>query len=352
MFKGFFRILVLIYAFDIYYFMNIKWILFLFFASACLRADICRYRYETVERSGEPKFVVELPFTSFPSGPWYEVERDSLSRLVRVAGMRGATKENEVVCRYLGKSSFPSSADIYRFGEHTGLLKFQRDENGYRTRIDTFTANGELTGYLVRSYTREGVDEIHYSASGKIVIRFFYYYSDKDVLTHYCRYAGSACYEYFLDPATGVVNSLKKFKKDELVATSVYTHDKNGEMTREDVFNPNGTPFGFMEYSQGLIISKHFELNNGTTEESTINYDKMRRADKAEFYVNGKFICKFVYDYLSDGTVKRTIALGPKGDIWAEYPNREVNQVEKDGQASDSNGAILHRTGDWWYDSR
>jgi hypothetical protein len=315
---------------------------------ACVRADVHRYRYEIIDRMGEPRFAVELPLNSSPSGPWYEVERDSLSRLARVAGMRGATKENEIIYHYLGKTLFSYSADTYQLGEHTGLLKYQRNEKGCLIRADGFTVSGEPTGYNVRSYNGDGVEDICYSADGKPVVRLFCYYSDKDALTHYRRYAGNAYYDYFLDATTGVATSRKKFENDKLQATSVYRHDENGEILREDVYNQDGTPFGSIEYSQGLIVRKDYKLTDGTKTESIITYDEKRRAKEAKFSVNGKIVCTFVYDRLAVGTVKRTRALGPGGALWAEYPNDEVNEVEQNGQAPNRNDAILHRTGNWW----
>ncbi len=319
---------------------------------ACVRADVHRYRYEITGRSGEPRFTVELPPDSSPSGPWYEVERDSLTRLARVAGMRGASKENEIVYHYLDKSLFSYSADTYQLGEHTGLLKYQRNEKGYRLRTDEFTVSGELTGYSIRSYNGAGVEDISYSADGKPVARYSCYYSDKDALTHYRRYMGDVYYDYFLDPMTGVATSRKKFEDDRLQATSVYTHDGNGEVEREDIYKPDGTPFGSLEYSEGLIVRKNFQLSDGTKKESTITYDEKRRAKEAKFFVNGKIVCTFVYDYLPDGTLKRTRALGPglgpERDLWAEYPNIDVNEVEQNGQTPNRDDAILHRTGNWW----
>jgi hypothetical protein len=315
---------------------------------ACVRADVHRYRYEIASRSGEPRFAVELPPDSSPSGPWYEVETDSLARLARVAHMRGATKESEIIYHYLGKSLFPDDADTYQLGEHIGLLRYQRNEKGYPTRTDGFTVSSELTGYSIRSYNGAGVEDISYSADGKPVARYFCYYSDKDELTHYCRYTGDAYYDYFLDPATGVATSRKKFEDNRLQATSVYTHDENGEVVREAVYNPDGTPFGALEYSQGLLVRKDFGLTDGTKVESIITYNEKRRAKEAKFFVNGKLVCTFVYDRLPDGTVTRTRALGPGGDLWAEYPNANVNEVEQNGQALNRDDAILHRTGNWW----
>jgi hypothetical protein len=315
---------------------------------ACVRADVHRYRYELTGRSGEPRFAVELPPDISPSGPWYEVETDSLARLARVADMRGAMKENETVYHYLDKSLFSYSADTYPLGEHTGLLKYQRNEKGYRVRTDGFTVSGELTGYSIRSYNEAGVEDISYSADGKPVARYSCYYSDKDALTHYRRYMGDAYYDYILDPMTGVTTSRKKFEAGKLQATSVYTRDKNGEIVREDVYNQDGTSFGSFEYSQGLIVRKDYELTDGTKVESIITYDEKRRAKEAKFSVNGKLVCTFVHDWLPDGTLKRTRAFGPGGSLWAEYPNEDVSEVEQNGQALNRNDAILHRTGNWW----
>src|SRR5437762_9584167 len=56
--------------------------------------------------------------------------------------------------------------------------------------------------------------------------------------------------------------------------------------------------------------------------------------------------CRFTYDRLADGTATRTLAFGPDGALWAEYPDMEVVDVRQNGHPINGRPAIINKIGD------
>ena len=44
----------------------------------------------------------------------------------------------------------------------------------------------------------------------------------------------------------------------------------------------------------------------------------------------------------------RTLAFGPDGDLWAEYPDMEVVDVRQNGQPINGRPAIINKAGNWY----
>ena len=79
-----------------------------------------------------------------------------------------------------------------------------------------------------------------------------------------------------------------------------------------------------------------------------MSYNDKRWLEETKIYINDRYRCSLVYDRMPDGTVKRTLANGPDGELWAEYPDLSVTDVERDGQNIGGKSAILHKKGNWW----
>jgi len=312
------------------------------------RADVQRFRYELDIRSGDPMYAAPLPADGTPSGPWFVVERDSAGRIVRSDSMRDGVKEGEVLYHYTGDAATFDSTEDYTGTEHTGTERFQRNDKGYVTRTDSFTVGGTTTSYSVRTYGDGSVDDVSFTPDGKEKNRYVMTYSDDGILVSYRRIVGNAYYEYLMDTSTGKAKSRKKVENGALVLNSVYAYDENGEMLREDASDDKGVWFASIEYNKGLLTRKNYKFADGSRKEINITFDDKRQAKEARLTINDKLICTFTYDRLPDGTVKRTLALGPGGDLWAEYPDRMVNEVGPDGQALNRTDGIIHHAGNWW----
>jgi len=311
------------------------------------RAEVRKFRYELWTRSGEPKFASDLPASVAVKGPCYEVETDTQGRTTRVAVIRDGTKISETLYRFPGNAKLPNASDNFVTGEQTGVTRIQRNETGGRAREEYFTTGGTLTGYAVFTYSTDGVEQAYYSAEGKATGRYVYYYSSKDVIARSRQYLENAYYEAELDETTGLPKSRKKFVDGKLELSTVYAYDSYGDKTREDAYHPDGKWFAAIEFAQGLVVRKNYRFDT-ETRQSQITFDEKRRAKEAKWYVNDKLVCTFTYDRLPDGTLKRSLALGPGGELWAEYPNVFVNEVQQNGQALNRTDGIIYKKGNWW----
>ena len=311
-------------------------------------ADVQRYRFEIDRKSGEEAYAGELPSAGPVAGPWHEVERDPKGRIVRVASFRSAEKQSEVTYHYTGDAATYDSAENFRAGEHTGKEVYGRNADGDIVRTDHFTVEGSPTNNAVRSITPGGFDEVTRGADGTMKEHHSYIYADGGNLSSYRRIVGTTYYEYLVDATTGQLKSRKKVEDGKQVLSTTYAYDENGEKLREDIFDETGKPYATIAYSDGLLVRKSYTFDDGSRRESTTTYGAKRWATEAKFTVNGVLVCTFTYDRLPDGTVKRTLALGPKGDLWAEYPDRSVNEVTQNGQPVDRTDGIIHHAGNWW----
>jgi hypothetical protein len=315
---------------------------------AAARGDVKRYRYELEARSGDPAFASGLPLEKIPVGPWREVERDAKGRLVRDSRMRDAAKEGETLYRYAGEAELPEGAEEFAFGQHTGSLKFQRNEKGYRTRVDWLTVSGTPTAYESRTYGPDSVEKVYCAADGTVKTRIVNTYSDKGGLVGVRTNAETAYYEALVNPETGQPISRKKTADGKVAMSSKYAYDANGEMLREDGFSADGVLYVSVEFTQGLQTRKNYTFPGGFHKEITVTYDEKRLAQESRMYVNGKLICSFIYERFPDNTTRRTVAVGPDGDSWAQYPNRAVNEVSRSGQSLDRTDAVIYHSGSWW----
>jgi hypothetical protein len=50
----------------------------------------------------------------------------------------------------------------------------------------------------------------------------------------------------------------------------------------------------------------------------------------------------------SDGTVQKTLAQGPDGRLWAQYPGQRVYDIFRDGTPVGGNPLVRYKPGDWW----
>jgi len=309
------------------------------------------YRYQLSTKAGDPRFAVEIPTSATGQGRHYEVQTDSLGRITRYAEFENGLKTGEYVYHFDGRARLPNAYDSYApTGEVTGTTRMQRNGNGEMTRTDAFTVGGELTGYSTASISGDQVEWLDYTAEGKQTIRNIYYYSARGLVIRRRYYPeAETYYESEIDEATGLPQTRKKYVSGELQVSAKYTYDGAGSLTRYDMYTPQGSWYGEKEYVAGLLTRELYKFQDSTTQETRSEFDAKRNAKQATFYVNGKLICTFTYDRLPDGTVKRTLAVGPDGTLLAEYPDLEVNKVLKNGEPVDHpSGAILHTTGDWW----
>jgi hypothetical protein len=192
----------------------------------------------------------------------------------------------------------------------------------------------------------------NYSADGKKKEIIIDYFNKKGIAIRsgwYPEESKDIWYESEIDESTGLRTVRKKYAKGRLQTTNTYEYDEDNMLKTERIYDDGGTQFGTRNYVGGLKISEKYTFRSGDTEESQYKHDDRRWVSEVNFYRNGQLICRFIYDRLPNGTIIRTRALSPGGELMAEYPDLFVDNVERNGRPVDrpTYGTIL-KQGNWW----
>lgn len=309
------------------------------------------YRNDIDIRTAPPsRYLIEVPESAAMHGGYLRVTVDDRGRVTRSVFLIDGKPASETVYQYSGDAKLPHRAENYKQGAMTGYEEITRDTAGQPTRINSYTAQGELTGYTTNTYTADHADGANYTPNGTRRSHWTEYFSPDGAEVRYVRNleGSSASQEVTYDPLRGIAKSTKQFKNGELQISIAKTYDSDDDLIREDLYNPKGVWYGAKIYEHSLLTQKRYKFINGTSMEVDIAYDAKRWTTGSTERVDGKVVCKFQIEHLPDGTVSRTIAEGPDGSLWAEYPNLAVIEVGRDGHPPNSTAGILHKTGNWW----
>ena len=333
------------------------------FTAACLaaasgrggaaeRAKTSFYRYEIEVRTGDTDYASEIPADAPPTGPRYKVERDEQGRLWRVTKLRGDKEISSAHYRYAGKERLPDHYEDFTNGEPTGSVSLRRDSSGARVREEYRTTQGALTSYVTYTWKSNSADAVTFDAEGKKTGHNAYYYSPAGRMVRRIKFpAEGARLDVEIDERTGLSSSAKQYARDQLNSTQKFTYDGSGDLIRLDVYNSDGTWYAAQEYADGLRSKRIYKEGDGAqavTREFRYAYDEKRWLKSAGLYIQDKFICTLTYDLAPDGTVKRTVATGPDGSLWAEYPAPAVLDIDSNGQPVTRSDGVIHKTGNWW----
>jgi len=322
-------------------------------ATASAPVNIRNYRYKLSTRSQEPEFAAEISPSDRVAGAHYEVEADVQGRTTRIAVMRDGQKLSETLFRFARDAKLPSEFENFEAGEKTGIVRIQRNEAGNRVREDYLMLGGTPTDHVEYSYTPDHVEKDFYTTDGKKSEYSILYYSTKGTLarniTYYSPFDPGRRTEWEYDDGTGLAKSRQQFLDGKLSVMVSYTYNGDGGLVRTDAYNSNHVWFAADEFNDELRTKRIYKDERGT-KEMRITYDEKRLLKESALYYKDVFICRLVYERFPNGTVKRTLALGPDGEVWAEYPDYEVFDVKRNGESTEAKlpGSVIHKTGAWW----
>jgi antitoxin component YwqK of YwqJK toxin-antitoxin module len=308
------------------------------------------YRNSVDVRTGSPsKYVIEVPESAAMHGGYYKVTTDDGGRVTRVIFLHDGKPASETVYKY-GDGKLPSEAQTSTNGAVTGLTKITRDSSGQPIRTDHFTAQGALTGYTLAKYFGDRSDSENFTADGHRRWRSQSYYDSSGIMVRSTTHTEgiSADQEKTYDPLRGIEKSSKQFLNGKLQLSRVNTYDPNDDLVRQDLYDEKERWYGALTYENNHLVKRFYKFLDGHTQETTLKYDANGWRARGQQTRDGKLICSFVYEYLPDGTIKRTIALGADGSLWAEYPDLNVSVVGQDGHPPNSTAGTVHKKGKWW----
>ena len=310
------------------------------------QTNVHRYRYELWTRSQDPTFANEVPPDA--AGQYYSVETDAQGRIARVAVIRDRKSISEDAYYFGPGDKAANEFESFRGSEKTRRTKIQRNETSEITREDYYTVAGVLPGYALYSYRVDSVVKAVYTSEGKRKTIFVCSYSPKGTLARSIVFSNPNDQNFHndvdYDDSTGLMRLRKQFTGGKLDNIGLFTYNANGDEIRQDVYNAAGKRYATTESPDGLVTKRMYAGG----EESRFTYDDKRLLKETALFYKGAFVCRFVYDRLPDGTVKRTQALGPQGDLWAEYPDQCVVDVRRDGSPINGEPAIIHKKANWY----
>lgn len=308
------------------------------------------YRFVTPQRSQDPAYLQEI--SAGASGPHVVVDRDGKGRVTRQTHMRNGKITVRYVFQYTDREMRPNGYETFTGDELTGRAKISRDEKGNRYITHYYTTAGVETGYTLYTYTAERVESNEYTASRTRTSYSTMKFSASGGLIHRVTHANPAeptsYVETEYDEATGLARTVKQIDGGKFTNRRTDTRNADGDLVRQDVFDASGTAVAFREYAEGLETRRAYQASGQITKDFRYSYDAKRYLVEARLSFKGEPVCRFTYDRLPNGTIKRTLAIGPSGDLWAEYPDQEVVDIVPNGQAVSGRPANLVKTGDWF----
>ena len=299
------------------------------------------YRHELLTRSQDFRYVTEVP--AGVRGRHHEVETDTQGRITRAAVIRDGQKISQRVYSFAPGDKAAREYDTFTGSEKTGRVKIQRNAGGERMREDYFTVGGAVTGYILYSYRPDSVEMASYTVEGKKRAVNVSFYSPEDILTRAMNYSNPDDQGFHVDSdfddRTGLRTGSTQFEGGSPSNRGLFKYDDDGDLIRQDIFDSAGDWFAAAELVDGLTTKRLYE----SSKELRYSYDERRSVKETTLFYHDMLVCRFIYDRLSDGTAKRTLAFGPDGALWAEYPDMEIVDVRQDGQPINGRPAIMQQ---------
>jgi len=312
--------------------------------------EVHSYRYELILRTGDFRFTGEIAPSQRSVGPRFDVETDNSGKITSVARYENGHKTEQLVFHFEAPGKWATSVDVYRGGDLTARNRIERNGRGESGRIEYITINGDRAAFRTQKYFADHVDWTKYNSQGRPVSHGTNLFSPDGIRIRSLEHLDDkTTIETNLDPATGLELAKKTIDNGEVKIISRLTYDANGSLIREDIYNSRNEQYGTTEYQDGLKVRQSYRFTSGGTAEVLVSHDSKRFATEARFSRNGRLVCTFKYDRFADGGIKRTLAFGPGGDLYAEYPDHYVDQVHRDGSpTSQIDGTVIYKKGNWW----
>ncbi|HXB01771.1 MAG TPA: hypothetical protein VNV15_03005 [Opitutaceae bacterium] len=315
-------------------------------------ADVHRYLYELSTRSGDYLYAGEIPAGAKLPTKCVDVATDGLGRVTQVVRQVNGKMTSETIYQFAADAKLPAGfATVAANGETISQNRIQRNASGDRVRVDEFTLTGELAEYVIRKVGSDNVEETTYTALGKPKgDRVVNYYSPAGILVRSRYYYSVTVYgEYEYGVNNGLGRTDSTFFNGELRIVVKFTYDNFGERLRADIYSQNRLWYASGEYADDLLMVRKYQWPGGRIAEVRFSYDDKRQPKEVVIRYNDQFVCILKYDRFSTGAIKRTIALGPNGQVFAVYPGLEVDEVNQQGHPFDRpDFGTIYRQGLWW----
>lgn len=317
-------------------------------------AETRLYRFALGTPSTISQYVAPLPSSPQPSGPYFSVDTDAKGRITSVAYLRSGRTVSRTDYQY-GDGDRPTKASSYENGEATGYETFTYYGGGDSLRSESYTTYGKLTGYTVCSALASLEKDCDaFNSEGKLVRhrQIFYNSAGVSIRMKYWDEGADAYHVAAYGPLDGleVENAVNDFAGDQPRNTSRLTYDAVGNRVRRDGYDGKTKQwFASIEYQDDLPIKKSYKYFDGSTYVSVHHYNDKQWWESSDIYVNGALLFRFNYVRQPNGAIVKSQAIGPNGDLWAEYPDKAIDEVDRTGHYTGAPGlGSVYKQGNWW----
>ena len=297
-------------------------------------------------------FTEELSQSALGNKKHFKVEFDNLGRVSHYANIVNGRTVSTYVFNYPGDSKFYTEIIFYdATGEKKNITRIMRTPSGERTRREYVTVSGEMTSYTTYNYFSDRYESANFMADNKLTGKYRTYFDNRDIVYKEIRFPinEDAYYVSFYDTKTGFTSTQDKYEKGKHIVHSKYVYSENHLLIRRDLHDPlnNNNWYGANDYNDDLLIGKRYKFRSGATQEIKIEYGKDRTSTQSWLYYNNKLICRFVYERKPNGSIIRTLAYDGAGDLMAEYLNKVVDHINKDGSPLDGGEYKIYKKPVW-----
>jgi hypothetical protein len=300
------------------------------------------YAYVVINKYGDREYRVEISSKEAENRKHFKVVYDNTGRIVSASDfVNRKCIRRQTYYYYNDYSEFYSKYITYgNDGQVLEITKVDRSPYGRRKSIKWLLKDGELTKYgKYENYTNH-FELTKYNARGELLEVVEEYFGANGVRNRNKLFVSKSVYfDSSIDSETGQFTQTDKFNNGQPAGRAVKTYDLKGNLIREDLYSPakGMVKYGQIEYEDGLRIRESSNKN-----EWALKYDRNRFLKSASYYRDGKFVCRFEYERYPNGDIKATFSYDKSGQLLAEYPNRQVKYVKKDGRAKDGKETIFH----------
>lgn len=314
-----------------------------------LQAQVRYYHYSLATASGEPSYEGEVTGSQQRYYDYYAVARDPSGHLESVSYWRagklvGTTRYHypKGGARYDGFRNFSGETE-------TGSVQVARDAQHRIVRYEYFTVDGKPTGRTTIDRLPDRNDERSYSAEGKETSHGWSFFNAQGVLVKTTNLVDSGrSTETDISPTSGWNLATRQFRDGQLTLRTEYRYDGDGQLVRRDAYKQGDAIYASIFYTNDLETRRAYYLDDHSIgKELRSFYDAKEDLERVELSYRGHPVCTLTYDRLPDGTVTRTLAKGPDGSLWAEYPDHRVRDVESNGAPVGFAGGNILKQGKW-----
>jgi|GEM_PF-4663177 len=325
-------------------------LLILLLCSSSVPASTVKYyKYSSWYKNYIPNYKVEIT-PSRNRERYYKVSYDSRGRVKSSEYFRNGEGRGRVEYIYKGSNKYYSTSISYsKNGQQERKAQRKHNANGDLIRTDTYTMSGERTSYSIRTNFPGGYKIVVYNNDGSEYSTSEAYFNDYGTIYKSVSYGKynkrNTKFINYINPETGQIYQTDGILDGKPWGTKKIFYNDFGSVIKSEVYNQDNSIRSYQKYEKGLKIETK---NYAAKKLFKMQYNENRRRVATELYYRDIFVCTFRYIYYDNGEIRKTIAQNKNNEPIAEYPNRRITNVNRDGRPYDGKEATIHTNRNWY----